>query len=143
LKRDFDLPMGDAYGDFVLGMTKRRRQRRRRKLSGCGNMQYDPEFIRHLFDYMIWADRATFEAANIADAEYYKPREISAGSIHNRLRPPDGRAEHVAQSVAGQVMVRAAGESDRASDTRECSPSAGRSCIGRCWTSSISSRRIR
>jgi uncharacterized damage-inducible protein DinB len=47
-------------------------------------MQYDPEFIRHLFDYLIWADRAIFEAGQrIPEAEYYKPREISAGSIHN------------------------------------------------------------
>ena len=47
-------------------------------------MQYDPDFIRHLFDYMIWADRAMFDAGRkIAEAEYYKPREISAGSIHN------------------------------------------------------------
>ena len=47
-------------------------------------MQYDPEFIRHLFDYMIWSDRAMFEAGQkIAEAEYYKSREISAGSIHN------------------------------------------------------------
>jgi uncharacterized damage-inducible protein DinB len=47
-------------------------------------MQYDPEFIRHLFDYMIACDRTMFDAAQkIPDAEYYKPREISAGSIHN------------------------------------------------------------
>ena len=25
-------------------------------------MQYDPDFIRHLFDYMIWADRLTLAA---------------------------------------------------------------------------------
>jgi uncharacterized damage-inducible protein DinB len=47
-------------------------------------MQYDPDFIRHLFDYMIWSDRTMFDAARkIPDAEYYKPREFSAGSIHN------------------------------------------------------------
>ena len=47
-------------------------------------MQYDPDFIRHLFDYMIWADRVAFEAGQrISQVEYYKPREISAGSIHN------------------------------------------------------------
>src|SRR5688500_5172384 len=47
-------------------------------------MQYDPTFIRHLFDYMIWCDRAMFDAGRqIPDEEYYKGREISAGSIHN------------------------------------------------------------
>ena len=47
-------------------------------------MRYDPDFIRHLFDYMIWCDRAAFDAApQIPEAEYYKPRGISAGSIHN------------------------------------------------------------
>jgi len=47
-------------------------------------MQYDPDFIRHLFDYMIWADRAMFAARqSIPDNEYYKPRDMSAGSIHN------------------------------------------------------------
>ena len=47
-------------------------------------MQYDPHFIRHLFDYMIWCDRAAFDAGRrIAEVEYYAPRDISAGSIHN------------------------------------------------------------
>ena len=47
-------------------------------------MTYDPAFIRHLFDYMIWCDRAAFEAGrNIPEAEYYRERGISAGSIHN------------------------------------------------------------
>ena len=33
-------------------------------------MQYDPDFIRHLFDYMIWCDRTMFAAAqSIAEAE--------------------------------------------------------------------------
>ena len=47
-------------------------------------MQYDPTFIRHLFDYMIWCDRTMFDVGRqIPDEEYYKGREISAGSIHN------------------------------------------------------------
>ena len=47
-------------------------------------MGYEPTFLRHLFDYMIWCDRAMFDAGrNIPEPEYYKPREISAGSIHN------------------------------------------------------------
>ena len=47
-------------------------------------MRYDPAFIRHLFEYMIWCDRAMFEAGRtIPDTEYYKPRDISAGAIHN------------------------------------------------------------
>lgn len=47
-------------------------------------MHYEPTFIRHLFDYMIWSDRAAFDAAGrIPDAEYYKDRTISAGSVHN------------------------------------------------------------
>ena len=47
-------------------------------------MQYDPDFIRHLFDYMIWCDRTMFAAGlRIHETEYYKPRGISAGAIHN------------------------------------------------------------
>ena len=48
------------------------------------SMRYDPQFIRHLFDYMIWCDRAAFEAGwTIPETEYYRDRGISAGSIHN------------------------------------------------------------
>ena len=47
-------------------------------------MNYDPSFIRHLFDYMLWCDRAMFEAGRqIPDVAYYANRNISAGSIHN------------------------------------------------------------
>ena len=47
-------------------------------------MSYDTAFIRRLFDYMIWCDRAMFEAGlRIPATEYYKDRGISAGSIHN------------------------------------------------------------
>jgi uncharacterized damage-inducible protein DinB len=47
---------------------------------------YDKQFLRHLFDYMIWADRAGFEAAcALPEAEYYRQREFSFGAIHNLL----------------------------------------------------------
>src|SRR4051812_5108420 len=49
-------------------------------------IRYDPQFLRHLFDYMVCADRAGLEAARqVPDEEYYKPRGFSAGSIHNLL----------------------------------------------------------
>jgi uncharacterized damage-inducible protein DinB len=61
-------------------------------------MHYDLQTLRHLFDYMIWCDRLMFEAGRtIAEAEYYKPREISAGSIHNLF---------VHQMVAQQTWLR-------------------------------------
>ena len=47
-------------------------------------MHYDPDVLRHLFAYMIWCDRLMFDAGRrIPEAEYYKPRGISAGSIRN------------------------------------------------------------
>jgi uncharacterized damage-inducible protein DinB len=47
-------------------------------------VNYEPDFIRHLFDYVIWCDGTMFDAGRqIPEAEYYAPRDISAGSIHN------------------------------------------------------------
>ena len=47
-------------------------------------MHYEKDHLRHLFDYLIWADRLSFDAGRrIAEAEYYKDRGISFGSIHN------------------------------------------------------------
>ena len=69
-------------------------------------MNYDPQFIRHLFDYMIWCDRLMFDAARrIPEAEYYKPREISAGSIHN-VFVHQMVAQHTwLRRLQGQVMT--------------------------------------
>ena len=48
--------------------------------------RYDLQFLRHLVDYIIWADRAALSAAGgVADQEYYKKRDFSFGSIHNLL----------------------------------------------------------
>lgn len=47
---------------------------------------YDPEFIYHLLQYMVSADRAGFDAARgLSEAEYHKDRGFSFGSIHNVL----------------------------------------------------------
>jgi uncharacterized damage-inducible protein DinB len=47
---------------------------------------YDPQFIRHLFDYMIFADREGFDAcAALPEEEYFKDRGFSFGSIHSLL----------------------------------------------------------
>ena len=49
-------------------------------------MHYDPTFLRHLFDYIIWSDNAGLQAAcGLADSDYYKNRDFSFGSIHNLL----------------------------------------------------------
>ena len=69
-------------------------------------MQYDPTFIRHLFEYMIWCDRATFEVGRqIPDEEYYKGREISAGSIHNLFVHQMVAQQTWLNRWKGQVMV--------------------------------------
>ena len=49
-------------------------------------VRYDPKFILHLFDYMVWGDRKQLAAARaVPDAEYNKHRGFSAGSIHDVL----------------------------------------------------------
>ena len=49
-------------------------------------MKYDRDFLRHLIEYTIFADRAGFDAAaTLPEDEYYADRSFSFGSMHNLL----------------------------------------------------------
>ena len=49
-------------------------------------MSYDRDFLRHLIEYMAFADRTGFDAAaSLPQDEYYADRAFSFGSIHNLL----------------------------------------------------------
>ena len=45
-----------------------------------------PEFYRHYFEYVIWADRRQLDLVRpLPEAEYFKDRGFSFGSIHKVL----------------------------------------------------------
>ncbi len=49
-------------------------------------MSWTSEHMRDLFDFLRWGDVQMLDAASgLADEEYYKERNISAGSLHKLL----------------------------------------------------------
>ncbi len=49
-------------------------------------MSVNVELVRRLFDYMKWADEMMLEASQtVSEAEYYRARGFSHGSIHGLL----------------------------------------------------------